>query len=180
MRLAMEAGDIGAALAAYKRLWDLLAEEFDVEPSKETQELVATIKLAEGSPSLAPGADITIEQRLDLSAMRGPATLAIFVRGASGQQARTLEDLLAAWHESGVKMLPADQEKAWVVETPSAGEAAKLAFELQAACRSMPGGGPQLLMGAHISSQPGAVPAFHRALAEIAEPGQLHGEQRFS
>jgi DNA-binding SARP family transcriptional activator/TolB-like protein len=47
MRLRAEAGDIGGALSVYKRLWDLLGEEYDVEPSKETQELVAALKLAQ-------------------------------------------------------------------------------------------------------------------------------------
>src|SRR5204863_93244 len=47
MRLRAEAGDIGGALSVYKRLWDLLGEEYDVEPSKKTQELVAALKLAQ-------------------------------------------------------------------------------------------------------------------------------------
>jgi len=41
------AGDIGGALSLYRTLWDTLADEFDVEPSKETQELVARLKLAQ-------------------------------------------------------------------------------------------------------------------------------------
>jgi DNA-binding SARP family transcriptional activator/TolB-like protein len=41
------AGDIGGALGVYKALWDLLDSEYDVEPSKETQELIAAIKLGQ-------------------------------------------------------------------------------------------------------------------------------------
>jgi DNA-binding SARP family transcriptional activator/tetratricopeptide (TPR) repeat protein len=55
MRSRSRAGDIGGALSIYKRLWDELAEEFDVEPSKETQDLVARLKLAQPeSTDLAP------------------------------------------------------------------------------------------------------------------------------
>jgi DNA-binding SARP family transcriptional activator/TolB-like protein len=54
IRVRAEAGDIGAALGIYKALWDLLDEEYDVEPSKETQELIAAIKL--GQHEAAPAA----------------------------------------------------------------------------------------------------------------------------
>jgi DNA-binding SARP family transcriptional activator len=47
MHARSRAGDIGGALSIYKRLWDELEAEFDVEPSKETQELVARLKLAQ-------------------------------------------------------------------------------------------------------------------------------------
>lgn len=56
MRLRAEAGDVGGALSVYKRLWDLLDEEYDVEPSKETQDLVAAIKLAQPDSSQGPEA----------------------------------------------------------------------------------------------------------------------------
>lgn len=39
------AGDTAGALAIYKKLWDLLDADYDTEPSKETQDLVAAIKL---------------------------------------------------------------------------------------------------------------------------------------
>ncbi|HWV82245.1 MAG TPA: BTAD domain-containing putative transcriptional regulator [Hyphomicrobiaceae bacterium] len=44
------AGDTAGALAVYKKLWDLLDAEYDTEPSKETQDLVAAIKL--GQPTV--------------------------------------------------------------------------------------------------------------------------------
>jgi DNA-binding SARP family transcriptional activator/TolB-like protein len=47
IRARAEAGDIGVALGIYKALWDLLDAEYDVEPSKETQELIAAIKLGQ-------------------------------------------------------------------------------------------------------------------------------------
>ena len=55
MRARANAGDIGGALRVYKALWDLLEDEYDVEPSKETQELIAAIKLGqlEADPATA-------------------------------------------------------------------------------------------------------------------------------
>ncbi|MFI5011937.1 MAG: BTAD domain-containing putative transcriptional regulator [Hyphomicrobiales bacterium] len=50
-RYAMEAravaGDVAGAVRLYKSLWDLLDEEYGMEPSPETQVLVARIKLGE-------------------------------------------------------------------------------------------------------------------------------------
>ncbi len=40
-------GDISGALNAYKSLWDLLDAEYETEPSRQTQELFAAIKMAE-------------------------------------------------------------------------------------------------------------------------------------
>jgi len=47
IQVRAEAGDIGGALGVYKKLWDLLEEEYDVEPSKETQQLIAAIRLSQ-------------------------------------------------------------------------------------------------------------------------------------
>jgi len=41
---AME-GDVSGALRRYNSLWDLLDKDYDVEPSEETQRLVASIKI---------------------------------------------------------------------------------------------------------------------------------------
>jgi class 3 adenylate cyclase/DNA-binding SARP family transcriptional activator/TolB-like protein len=51
MRARFTAGDTAGALRIYKTLWDLLAEDYDMEPSAETQTLVAEIK---GAPSTLP------------------------------------------------------------------------------------------------------------------------------
>jgi class 3 adenylate cyclase/DNA-binding SARP family transcriptional activator len=51
MRARAAAGDVAGALRIYKNLWDLLAEDYDMEPSAETQVLVAEIK---GAPSTLP------------------------------------------------------------------------------------------------------------------------------
>ena len=68
MRARSRAGDIGGALSIYKRLWDQLSDEFDVEPSKETQELVARLKLAQpDSADLAPpkAPVVSLVQKID-------------------------------------------------------------------------------------------------------------------
>lgn len=51
MRARASIGDVAGALRIYKALWDLLAEDYDMEPSAETQVLVAEIK---GAPSMLP------------------------------------------------------------------------------------------------------------------------------
>jgi DNA-binding SARP family transcriptional activator/TolB-like protein len=176
MRLRAEAGDLGGALAAYKRLWDLLDAEFDVEPSKETQDLVAAIKL--GRVEAAPFAQSATTDRVVAAEIEGPATLAIFAHGVSQEQISALEGLIsrpgASWQP-----LSDERQRAWLVETTSAPEAAKLAFQLQSVCRAMPNA-PRLLMGAHAASlRVSAAGELNRALAAMAEPGQIVATQEF-
>jgi DNA-binding SARP family transcriptional activator/tetratricopeptide (TPR) repeat protein len=54
IRAREESGDIGGALNLYKGLWDLLNGEYDVEPSPETQELIAAIKRGRPTGKPAP------------------------------------------------------------------------------------------------------------------------------
>jgi DNA-binding SARP family transcriptional activator/TolB-like protein len=54
IRARVAAGDIGGALGIYKALWDLLDNEYEVEPSRETQELIAAVKMGEPSGVAAP------------------------------------------------------------------------------------------------------------------------------
>ena len=51
IRTRVAAGDMAGALDIYKGLWTLLENEYDVEPSKETQELIAQIKLGQVAAS---------------------------------------------------------------------------------------------------------------------------------
>lgn len=44
MEIAVAQGDTAGALKIYKRLWDLLEEEYDTEPSEATKDLVVRIK----------------------------------------------------------------------------------------------------------------------------------------
>jgi DNA-binding SARP family transcriptional activator/TolB-like protein len=74
IRARAQAGDVGAALGIYKALWDLLDEEYDVEPSKETQELIAAIKLGQPAAVERPRVEV-------LGGTEGPGT-AITLRDA--------------------------------------------------------------------------------------------------
>ena len=59
MRLEIAAGNSAAALAHYNRLWQVLDEEFDVEPAEATQLLAIQVKSqAAGPPPVAPAAAI--------------------------------------------------------------------------------------------------------------------------
>lgn len=51
MRAAVAEGNIAGALRLYEALWNLLGEDFDMEPSLATQELVADIKSGKLEPS---------------------------------------------------------------------------------------------------------------------------------
>ncbi|WP_441238933.1 BTAD domain-containing putative transcriptional regulator [Bradyrhizobium sp. 930_D9_N1_4] len=59
IRVRAARGDVGGALKIYKSLWDLLDADYDIEPSKETQELIVRIKQMSGpieqqpSPAIA-------------------------------------------------------------------------------------------------------------------------------
>jgi DNA-binding SARP family transcriptional activator len=54
MQACMASGNAGSALAAYKMLWDRLDDEFDIEPSTATQQLVVAIKSGHALTSDAP------------------------------------------------------------------------------------------------------------------------------
>lgn len=64
MRAAAEAGETGAALRAYDALYKLLGDEYDMEPSAATQELVAEIKQGRFEP--------VSDQQLDADQERTP------------------------------------------------------------------------------------------------------------
>ena len=57
IRARRNTGDVGGALRIYKALWDVLEADYDVEPSKETQALIAEVKLEQ--PSATHGAAAT-------------------------------------------------------------------------------------------------------------------------
>lgn len=45
MHIRASGGDVAGALKVYKQLWDVLSDEYDMEPSAATQQLVSEIKL---------------------------------------------------------------------------------------------------------------------------------------
>ena len=59
MRACVAAGNVGGALSAYKRLWERLEQEYDVEPSRMTQDLIVAIK--DGSYQAAEPAVVSRE-----------------------------------------------------------------------------------------------------------------------
>lgn len=91
-------GDVGGAFGIYKRLWDTLALDYDAEPSEETKDLVAELRLAQpvsaapvmtsADKAIGPGRSTsgshtrTIKQRLVslLSAYIGETEAAVSVR----------------------------------------------------------------------------------------------------
>jgi DNA-binding SARP family transcriptional activator len=68
IRARTRRGDFGGALRLYKSLWDLLDEEFDVEPSTETQNLIIEVRqqsspLADSAPAPAPTTNVAVLER---------------------------------------------------------------------------------------------------------------------
>ena len=70
IRAHVEDGAIGSALKVYKNLWDLLDADYDVEPTQQTQDLIAEIKAAlpfsgatgaAGTPAVPP--DVPADNR---------------------------------------------------------------------------------------------------------------------
>lgn len=59
MGLAAQAGDIGQALGVYAALWDHLDDVYAMEPSPETQALVAAIKTGDPTPQPQPERQVT-------------------------------------------------------------------------------------------------------------------------
>lgn len=73
MRAAAEDGEIGAALHAYDELYRLLGDEYDMEPSAATQQLVAEVKQgrfenAEPDPADTPALSLAKEMQQALIA----------------------------------------------------------------------------------------------------------------
>lgn len=62
MLLEIAAGNNAAALSHYDRLWAVLDQDFDIEPSEETQSLAVAIKLQTAGPASVPVA-APVEQR---------------------------------------------------------------------------------------------------------------------
>jgi DNA-binding SARP family transcriptional activator/TolB-like protein len=74
MRCAAEAGETGTAIRAYDELYRLLDEDYDMEPSAATQELIAEIK--QGKYDVVPVADAPVEAGLSYAAEMRQAQVA--------------------------------------------------------------------------------------------------------
>lgn len=78
MRARAAAGDVSGALRIYKTLWDLLDDEYDMEPSAATQSLVVEIK--SGPPASGPS---PAQPTAHPEASRTAARLAISLQAAT-------------------------------------------------------------------------------------------------
>jgi DNA-binding SARP family transcriptional activator/TolB-like protein len=74
MRCAAEAGETGVAIRAYDELYRLLDEDYDMEPSAATQELIAEVK--QGKYDVLPAADVPVEAGLSYAAEMKQALVA--------------------------------------------------------------------------------------------------------
>jgi DNA-binding SARP family transcriptional activator/Flp pilus assembly protein TadD len=81
MRARASAGDLSGALRVYKTLWDLLGEEYDMEPTPATQSLVAEIKAG----TLATGVG-QAQPAPRTGAPQGAARLAISLQAATAHE----------------------------------------------------------------------------------------------
>ncbi len=80
------AGDLAGALGVYKKLWDLLDREYDMEPSEMSQELIATIKagtyvpkrVAEPPSAVPPPQNVGAASRVE-TVDHAPARLVLVV-----------------------------------------------------------------------------------------------------
>jgi class 3 adenylate cyclase/DNA-binding SARP family transcriptional activator len=78
MRARASAGDMAGALRVYKTLWDLLDEEYDMEPSAATQALVAEIKGGTSAPGSSPAEAVGAK-----TALKVASRLAISLQAAT-------------------------------------------------------------------------------------------------
>lgn len=78
-----EAGDIGKALSVYRALWDTLDAEFDMEPSEQTQALIADVKSGVFDRPSKPA----LQLRPAMSRANSLAILPIQLAGDSGKTA---------------------------------------------------------------------------------------------
>ena len=74
MRCAAEAGETSLAIRAYDELYRLLDEDYDMEPSAATQELIAEVK--QGKYDVAPAEDVPLEATLSYTAAMKQALVA--------------------------------------------------------------------------------------------------------
>jgi TolB-like protein len=70
IRARWAAGDIGTALRTYDELWKHLDQEFDTEPSPETQNLIAELRLAQPETTALPSTQLA-EDRLGVAVPGG-------------------------------------------------------------------------------------------------------------
>ena len=84
MRARAMIGDTGGALRVYKALWDLLDEDYGMEPAEATQKLVADIKtglLEPASPTAPPSLAVTPSEPMRIGTLQ--TLLSLFVHAVA-------------------------------------------------------------------------------------------------
>jgi DNA-binding SARP family transcriptional activator/tetratricopeptide (TPR) repeat protein len=100
MRLCAEDGDVGSALRAYSALWNLLDEEYGMEPSTPTQQLVAAIK--QGTIEAPPPAPIYMRTEYAGVAEFLPEVNSLAPLGAGSAPAARLALLIEPFGMNGI------------------------------------------------------------------------------
>ena len=88
MQAHAEEGDIAGALRIYKALWDLLDQDYGMEPSKATEELVARIKLGAFDRPLLERHTAVVRIGRDFGGLDEPAQQTLVVVGPAGDSAK--------------------------------------------------------------------------------------------
>jgi adenylate cyclase len=160
IRARNEAGDVGGALRVYKTLWDHLDADYDVEPTTETQELIAGIKL--GQPAA-------------VARMDAPATIVV-ARGEDRESSiEHLEPLLREFiGPLGARLTP-DAHNSFVLDFADPRAAVQAMFLLSS--RATPHSAPVVRLGGHVvenvDSGRRVAKDVAATLAAAAEPGQV-------
>jgi DNA-binding SARP family transcriptional activator len=105
MLVCARGGDTAAALGLYKELWRVLDEEYGMEPSVRTQQLIADVK--QGYVEAAPSRDTALRLPDELSPQPfDELRVARLRRDAPARTARKISLLVSQFQTNGV---PADQ-----------------------------------------------------------------------
>ena len=137
MRVRVARGQIGAALQAYKVLWDVLDEEYEIEPSKETQEIIVQIKQQTGW-STRPGDEMDPRLAGGVVAIPAPPAaprpqrlfIAVNPFDVSGLPDQLRPTLSGFRHELTASL---SRFREWSVRTPAAGTKAAPAVDASSA-----------------------------------------------
>jgi DNA-binding SARP family transcriptional activator/TolB-like protein len=167
IRAQASVGDVGGALRSYKNLWDLLENEYDVEPVKETQELIAAIKL--GKPVAVAALEMP---RTVVVAQSEPTAL----QGAGQPTLQQMESFIRTLIAPYGGRLSAGEHHTFVLDFPDPRAAVRASLGMAAGDGE---GLPRsaLQMGAHTSDNLGerrdSAKAVAGELAVLAKPGEL-------
>ncbi|RTL65633.1 MAG: hypothetical protein EKK41_19815 [Hyphomicrobiales bacterium] len=169
MRMLVEEGNVGGALDVYKRLWNHLDAEFDIEPSEETRALAAEIKLADGAAS-SPRQPAMPHDAVRVTRI-GQPVLAIRLRNAREEtKARVWRFVTESTPQCA--RVPTSEKDMLVVEAQTPVDGGRLGLSLLAPDANL--GGIVDAVGLHVvGSDQSDGPDTAVALARLARRGQV-------